>query len=570
MLYEHYPADADDVVGKAAALRHRALQVVHVRDSVHSRVRQATSTVEGSLQAPLDSVDGAARRCADELDMAARYASAALTRFAGAIRAYDQGIDALNADVASASVSTTENPGGELTSDQHRGFGGRLQQLQDELDVEAAGVAGLLERGPNADDVAALTQSGLMPPSGYADDPALQSAFDKTGHNDPGAAFPVDVLTPQERAAWWASLTPAEQSAVMSARALRLGRSDGIPGGARDEANRIVLADTLASLEQAEADGTLTGDQARELANARAVRDGLATAEATSDPITGEPVVVQLLIFEPDAFDGDGRAAISIGDVDTADDVAFSVPGLGTEVSGGIQSQVDRSSAVYDEARLQNVGGRTTAIVGWVGYDAPSGGVAWDSVGVIRDDDARDGAALLATDVAAVQASRRSDPPHTTVIGHSYGSTTTALAATEEDLQADDIILVGSPGAGEADDAGDLGVGADHVFVGANSRDAVTYFGNHGWLNLGSLSLGDDPAEDDFGAVRFQAESVYRGSNDNFEDHSRYWDDNSESLANIAAIVNADYAAVMRADHRYDPWYNDPQDPEWDREPTSR
>lgn len=568
--YPHYPADVDDIVGHAAGLRRYAQQVVLLGDSVHWRVQQSSLFVDGSLETPLESVDGAVLKSAAEIDESARYAAAVLTRWATAIQVYDQAIDALNADVASASVSTIENPIGELTDDQRRQFGGRLQQLEAELDVEAARVAGLLQRGPNADDIAALTAAGLMPASGHTDDPALKSAFDKTGHNYPGAAFPVDELSPEERAAWWALLTPAEQVAVMSARALRLGRSDGIPAGARDEANRIVLADTLENLEQAEADGTLTDDRARALANARAVRDGLATAEATIDPITGDPVVAQLLIFEPDAFDGDGRAAISIGDVDTADDVAFSVPGLGTEVPGGIQTQVDRSSALYDEARLQNLGGRTTAIVGWVGYDAPSGGVAWDTVGVIRDDDARDGAALLAADVAAVQVLRGSDPPHMTVIGHSYGSTTTALAATEEELETNDIVLVGSPGAGEADDAGDFQIGADHVFVGAASRDAVTWFGNHGWVNAGSLSLGDDPAEDDFGAVRFQAESVYRGSNDNFEDHSRYWDDNSESLANIAAIVNANYTAVMRAEYRYDPWHTDPQDPEWDREPTSR
>lgn len=37
---------------------------------------------------------------------------------------------------------------------------------------------------------------------------------------------------------------------------------------------------------------------------------------------------------------------------------------------------------------------------------------------------------------------------HLTVIGHSYGSTTVAHAATDGGMEVDNIVLVGSPGAG--------------------------------------------------------------------------------------------------------------------------
>ena len=33
--------------------------------------------------------------------------------------------------------------------------------------------------------------------------------------------------------------------------------------------------------------------------------------------------------------------------------------------------------------------------------------------------------------------------------------------------------------------------------------------------------------------------------------------------------MNGDYGDVMLADHVHDPWYDSPQDPEGDREPTT-
>ena len=44
--------------------------------------------------------------------------------------------------------------------------------------------------------------------------------------------------------------------------------------------------------------------------------------------MTGEPVGSQLYLYDPAAFDGDGAVAVSAGDLDTADNVSVSVPGL--------------------------------------------------------------------------------------------------------------------------------------------------------------------------------------------------------------------------------------------------
>ena len=71
------------------------------------------------------------------------------------------------------------------------------------------------------------------------------------------------------------------------------------------------------------------------------------------------------------------------------------------------------------------------------------------------------------------------------------------------------------------------------------------------------------------GAVRFQAESTSRGSIPNIDDHVKYYAHDSESLANMAHIVNGQYDEVVRAGQVHDPWYRDPVDPESDRTPTS-
>ena len=64
------------------------------------------------------------------------------------------------------------------------------------------------------------------------------------------------------------------------------------------------------------------------LANARAAESAMRTADGYLDPTTGETPGGQLWLYDPGAFDGDGRIAVAVGDLDTADDVAVRVPGI--------------------------------------------------------------------------------------------------------------------------------------------------------------------------------------------------------------------------------------------------
>lgn len=191
-----------------------------------------------------------------------------------------------------------------------------------------------------------------------------------------------------------------------------------------------------------------------------------------------------------------------------------------------------------------------------------------------------------------ISATHEGGDPHVTAVGHSYGSLTVGLAAQEKGgiPGADDIILVGSPGTG-ADNAQDLNVGKDHVFVGAADNDIVTKLPNHaeasgmatGAVGGGSAGFvlgagmagppgavigggagaivggiggymaqdaqtdpsgrwfGTDPASKDFGATRFMVDDGATLIEDRGEmsAHSNYFNPmkDQDSADNIAKIV---------------------------------
>ncbi|MGA8258496.1 MAG: alpha/beta hydrolase [Nocardioides sp.] len=381
--------------------------------------------------------------------------------------------------------------------------------------------------------------------------------------------------SPTEINTWWDSLTNAQQQAIITAAPGAIGNLDGIPAWARDEANTVALERDLADWENVESQGLITDDERTWLENARAADDARQEIEDRLDPITGLPIESQLYLYDPAAFDGDGAIGISAGNLDRADNVAVLTPGFGTDGESA-PYLADRAATMYESTRFLDPDA-TNATLFWVGYDAPDNvpwNEGWDAGGVLTEGLADEGGARLADTIDGLRAGRDGEPAHVTAIGHSYGSTTTGHAAHDHGLAVDDLVFVGSPGAGgETNNAGDTGVDPDHVWAGANSRDPITYLANHGWFHLESLGgagLGDDPAEDDFGGNRFQAESTTRGSLPDIGQHSLYFDHDTEALYNMSQIVNGDYADVLGADHNYDPWYAGVHDPELDRQPTTQ
>ncbi|MGF2948612.1 alpha/beta hydrolase [Microbacterium alcoholitolerans] len=382
------------------------------------------------------------------------------------------------------------------------------------------------------------------------------------------AGMPKVADGPAAMSRWWAGLTQTEQDAMLAAYPDLLGGADGLPAWARDDANRQLLESDLAELAQKEADGVLMAHDEQRLENARATHQALTTADDYVMPGTDDRPGGTLWLYDPDAFGGDGRVAIAVGDLDTAADVSIQIPGITTEMTDAPAYAQDAAD-LYESARY-NGDGSSVATMFWLGYDTPEGPVDWDTMTEGR---AKDGGERLATAVDGLRASRADDPAHMTAIGHSYGSTTTAYAATDHDLAVDDVALIGSPGAGPATSASDFSVGRDHVYVGRNSHDLVAFLGDEGWARKDWLEagLGVDPSSEDFDAQRFQAEATDRGGfgGRSIEDHSKYYDRDSESLYNLGRIVDGQGDDVNGAAHSHDPWWRLAVDPEKDREPTA-
>ncbi len=377
---------------------------------------------------------------------------------------------------------------------------------------------------------------------------------------------PGTGATPQQVADWWEQLTEDQRVAVIATYPELIGAANGLPAEVRDEANRLLLDNDLATLAAATERGWLTDSEREIRDNVLAAQEALADADSTIDRVTGGPVPSFLTLYQPAAFGNDGAIAISVGNPDTADNVTTFVPGITTDgTSAG--TYVDAVQAIYESARLSDHTASTSATM-WIGYDAPSGA---DLGNTPTEGAAIAGGDRLADYVDGVVATRGTDQPHLTVIGHSYGSTTMAHAASDHGLPADDLVFLGSPGAGGGvDEVSDLG--GPEVWVGNASRDLVPALADDGWFGSGSFfggGLGNDVAEDTFGAHRFQAESPERNSTfRNTTDHGRYWDDGSESLFNLGQIVTGNDAEVLMAEPVHDPWWGPPQDPEWDRPPT--
>ena len=365
-----------------------------------------------------------------------------------------------------------------------------------------------------------------------------------------GDRLPPPGSPPGKVLVWWAALTPDEQQRVITRHSTEIGALDGLPGAVRTRANEQRLAGDLAVLR---AKNALTVDEQRWLRNCQLVQQQLDRIRSDEDPFSLQPMPAQLLVYDPTAFGYEGRVAIVVGDVDSADNVAFLVPGLNSTVDSAMSSLTSNALRVTQEARRLSPY-ETTATVAWMGYDAPGlGDVAGDGA-------AADGATYLLDDVLAVEAARVVQP-HLTVVGHSYGSTTTGLMLRDHDSGTDDVVLVGSPGPG-VETAGALRVPDGHVFVGASSRDPVSYLDR----------FGKDPTHESFGAVRFEAEDPTRNSwRLDLDDHSKYYNERTGSLANIVHVVTGDYGGVVAAPYRHEVWLLPDginSDPEADRDPT--
>ncbi|MFH9689693.1 alpha/beta hydrolase [Streptomyces sp. NPDC017413] len=362
--------------------------------------------------------------------------------------------------------------------------------------------------------------------------------------------------TPAGNKAWWDGLSPEERDRYIELVPERIGNLDGIPVLARDAANRRNLPALIDRLE-----GVDTDKARDQLAGLREIERQLKE--------DGKPPMYLIGIGD----EGNGRAIVSFGNPDASRNVSAYVPGLNTSL--------DEEFAKNDLGRARDtaIGAQgyddSTASIVWLGYDAPQlpdkdGAAGYFAVmGTGR---AEKGGAAYRDFMGGISVTNQNKDPHMTAIGHSYGSRTVGAAAARPGgiPGVDDIILVGSPGVG-VDHAVDLGVGSEHVFVGAAANDPVTKLPSKTQVVVGGIGLalggpggaylagdladpgdddlwfGKDPASKAFGARRFPVADgppLVSGSGISLDSHSNYFSPERDAVSadSIALIVsgNAD------------------------------
>ncbi|MDX1883349.1 alpha/beta hydrolase [Mycolicibacterium sp. 120270] len=435
--------------------------------------------------------------------------------------------------------------------------------------VSGSVMPGRIPALPNDWNNAKVLQEALNQVLRQADsvDDQLAAAMDSADDvvDVPPEARPIPLPPPgasaEEVDQWWRSLSQKDRERLIEEHPPEVGNLNGIPAAARDAINQQVLNDDLnritdvatqhgVSTDQVLANPGFYGLSAADVAryqNAVKVREGL-NHQRGSDPNPARQRPVMLWKYEPLADGGQGRAAIAIGNPDYADNTSVIVPGTGSSVKGGWLSDGHNDAMnLWDEANAADPNS-THAVISWMGYDAPDG---FTDTRVANPDLARQGGDLLAADVNGLWVTHHDPQQHVTVIGHSYGSTTVADAFAGSGMHANDAVLLGCPGTDLARSAADFHLDGGKVYVGSASTDPVSYIGTapeyaHDYLNqkLGypvglNAGLGLDPAGDQFGSVRFDAEVVGRDGLDT-NDHSHYYDKGGEALRAMTYIATGE------------------------------
>lgn len=306
----------------------------------------------------------------------------------------------------------------------------------------------------------------------------------------------------------WARLSRGRRTALLLAHGPIVANLDGIPVEVRDRAHRATIAAEVARLTRSapEPPGFLVvpGNDVVGPAFRRESAERIARLQH----LTSADLVLTLDLA------GDGRAVVAVGDPTTAAHVATVVPGIGTTLRDTNRLLAD-ARALQDRATA--AGGGAVATIAWLGYDTPPGPVE-AAVGLLVNDP---DAALQATTAIVAEgavgplarhaAAIRVDNPdvHHTLIGHSYGSVVALRAVgLGRDIPADvdDVVVLGSPGAGAGVDRADLdwphGVGLWHASAPGDPVPHLPLLGPDAGA-LGAVGLPQGPGN--HGHVRYLA-----------------------------------------------------------------
>lgn len=549
-VLEHIEFDS----GAMEAL-HRALEVVidHANDT-HVVLRNIEDGLEGRGEA-IDAVTQDAGATADRV----RPTAATIERIAGILRTYGEAA-AQHARAANDLIDDIEAAHTAVQEAEQAASDARDRQdaLGDAATAPTARAVDLADAAVEtaADDLAAQRQTledlwsawessyGQWDHAYGAALAALASA--DTGYTPLALREAIDALAhadnPAQVAEIWAGLTDAQRRDLAGRRPEFIGNLEGVPYAVRMNANRAVLEATVADGPYGEPLDSELAQLGREL---RADYGGELLMFHPFEQPQATAAVVYGVTRRPDGTIVDPFEGVT--NVNTLVGGMFS--GLGDlEAWGQSARDLNQFGDAYGGAGTRSV------TIAWYGYDSP--GLATEhTMG-----SATEGAARLTSTLRGLDQEVPSSVT-TSVIGHSYGSTTAFLAVggANSDVGVDRLIAVGSAGVPDGYHSGWTGdapmdyTGVD-VYASRAPGDIVARYGE-----VSSFGHGMNP-EDIPGATGFESDggtapslqgvpegvagtpghAAHDGGNSFWgwwEEDNGYLSRDSESFRNIANIV---------------------------------
>jgi hypothetical protein len=437
-------------------------------------------------------------------------------------------LDAIRADVAAQGGYLSLSDNGDVTINAPEDMHDELQPIADNIESRAKA---LIHQAEDIDadcaEVFGHVENGDITAKGATDAPSAQ----QMGREQSGLSAPYppegEGTTPGDVKAWWDALSEEEQAAVKAEHPDWVGNRDGVPVADRSDVNKASLDRELtdvqrqlnelgsredfirnSSLDDQTAGNVYTeryGALKSRLDNANAMKEALSVK---GDPALGyDPDKYLMLLEYPEGREA--RAAIAVGNPDTAEHVSVTVPGMDTHQTS-MPGMVGEANALRDTAeyqlKLAGQGDEKVAAIAWLGYDPPDttdGSIV--EAGFERR--ANEAAPDLAEFYRGINVTNEhGSDVHLSAFGHSYGSVATAQALNELGAAGvvDDAVFYGSPGLGHTDatqgvwpleravpilNEGDLNLADKHVYVMSSPDDPVS--GDPTPLGVPLPALGD-------------------------------------------------------------------------------
>ena len=424
--------------------------------------------------------------------------------------------------------------------------------------------------------------------------------------------FPQPNWTPSQNAAWWNSLPDERKQLLMDHRPDDIRHLDGLPAYARDRANRFALdgyfddkgnyhKGALDTAEQVYNDANAKYQAAlnkstnkelnpalakndyidpevakakRELDRAKTAYEDLKVIKSQTDNVsrlTRGQAPAYLLDFNYDEKYQRTTAIVSSGNPDTATHVSTLVPGIGTNVRGDLGYYMEINDRLKQQTTHAGVDPNNVATISYLGYVAPKN----DAEHIYQAADigyADRAAPKLARFEEGLRASAEANNHNfvNTLIGHSYGSTTSGKSMTlVAPGTVDRFIMCGSPGSGahsidaynvpkehvyessipEGDAVQGLGPDASYgrnprklegiTHLSGDATDADDYW--HTYDSLRNHLLDPGMASADYLANSFTNHMAY------FKEGTRTSQDFANIVAGVDPTTDKDWAAIKAA-----------------------